>query len=81
MIRLWLFIPEVQKEFECALPENASLAQCIPYLNRLLDDEFERWYEIAADALFVDTDTGIRLSGAVTISYLNLEDGMRIMIC
>jgi hypothetical protein len=81
MIRLWLFVPEVQKEFECSLPENASLADCIPYLNRLLGDELERWYEIPDDALFIDTDSGIRVSNAVTMIHLNLRDGMRLLVC
>lgn len=81
MIRIWLSVPAVQKEFECGLPENASLRECIPYLNRLLSNAFEGWYFIPEDAWFIERNTGIRLSNAVTISHLNLENGMRLMVC
>ena len=81
MIRVCLSVPAVQKEFECGLPENASFAECIPYLNRMLCDAFEGWYRIPEDAWFIEMNTGIRLSNVVTISNLNLEDGMRLMVC
>ena len=60
--------------------ENASFAECIPYLNRMLSDAFEGWYRIPEDAWLIEMNTGIRLSNAVTISHLNLEDGMRLMV-
>ena len=81
MIRLWLWIPAVQKRFECTFPLAASFKECIPYLNRLLDAEFEGWYMIPEDAWFIEPHSGIRISSTVTISNQNLEDGMCLFVC
>ena len=81
MIRLWLWIPAVQKRFECRFPTGCSLADCIPYLNRLLEPELEGWYRIPEDAWFIEERSGIRISNDVTISHQNLTDGMCLFVC
>ncbi len=80
MIRLWIWIPAVQKRFECRLPLSASFMECIPYLNRMLEPELEGNYQIPETAWIIEESSGRRISGEVTLSHQNLKDGMCVAV-
>ena len=80
MIRLWLYIPAVRMRFEVRIPSSVSLYEVIPYLNQILEDEFTEGYIIPNDAWFLEENSGLRVSGTVTLSNQNIEDGMCLYV-
>lgn len=79
-IRLYLLFPCIGQCQEIRLPACKSLQDCIPFLNELLNDRFADRYQLEAETIFLEAQTGTQISRTVTLSRQNLQDGMRLIV-
>ncbi|MBO7703592.1 MAG: hypothetical protein J6S26_04020 [Solobacterium sp.] len=79
-IRIWLVVPVSGNQYECTIPVNVTLRECIPYLNALLEPEHSGIFTMDSDTVFAEPETNTLLSLTVTIMNLHLSDGMRLWV-
>lgn len=65
---------------EAVLPLSASFHDCLIHLNEMLQPEFHGSFRLDRYSVFMTAKDNIPLSSSVTLSRLNLYDGIRIVV-